>query len=60
MARTAALVGGVAFPAARSIRRRTRAHMVAYTFRKSGDVEAIRIISVRRTRRQIGFSDIPD
>jgi uncharacterized protein (DUF4415 family) len=40
--------------------------MVAYTLRKSGDAEAIRIIggrvgaSVRRTRRRIDFSDIPD
>ena len=29
-------------------------------FRRRGDAEAIRIISARRTRRQIDFSDIPD
>jgi uncharacterized protein (DUF4415 family) len=42
--------------------------MVAYTFRRSGDAEAIPIIrrgvraaaSVRRTRQEIAFSDIPD
>ena len=45
-----------------------RVLMVAYTFRRSGDAEAIRIISARRAsrrerprmRRQIDFSDIPD
>jgi uncharacterized protein (DUF4415 family) len=42
--------------------------MVAYTIRRSGDAEAIELsardgrvaASVRRTRRKIDFSDIPD
>ena len=33
--------------------------MVAYTLRRSGDAETIRIISARRMRRKIDYSDIP-
>lgn len=34
--------------------------MVAYTLRRSGDAETIRLISARRTTLKIDFSDIPD
>ena len=47
----AALVGGVAVPTAWSIAG-GRVLMVAYTFRRSGDAEAIRIISARRASRR--------
>jgi hypothetical protein len=46
-----ALLGGIAIPPAWTVRRRTGPHG-AYTLRRSGDAEAIRIISPRRASRR--------
>ena len=64
--RPAALVGGVAVPTTWSIGRRTRAHgrltlgEVAMRKQSGHQRAACDRCDVRRTRRRIGFSDIPD